>query len=81
MIVYGYAFICSFRGEISEPFDVHYLTEYNSSGMKNLISFVLKSSGREGGGYSRCAMRQEHLSIFLQSASSEGSLCQTAFNK
>lgn len=34
------------------------------------------SSCREAEGYSRCAMRQEHLIIFLQSASSEGSLCQ-----
>lgn len=61
---------------ISESFDFHYLIEYSSSGMKDLISFVLKSSCRKAEGYSMCAMRQEGPIIFLYSASSECSLCQ-----
>ena len=73
MDVHSFAFP---EEKISEPFDFHYLTGYNSSGLKNSMSFVLMSSCREAEGYSRCAMRQEHLIIFLQSASSEGSLCQ-----
>lgn len=78
MDVHSFAFP---EEKIPEPFDFHYLTGYNSSGLKNLMSLVLMSSCREAEAIPGVQWGKNILLFFYSLHLQKVAYARTAYNK